>query len=169
MTAPLFSVNAHRSDPYRTFKFRVLIDGQPVAGLAKMGPLSKKTEIVKWRYAGDPSHERVLPGGTSFEPVKLEQGLTHDPVFENWANLVNNMQGDAGMSLRNYRKDIIIQVLNLQGRVAIAYKLFRAWVSEFQASPEFASTTMNTVAIQSITLANEGWERDLATAEPAET
>lgn len=169
MAAPLFPVNAHRHDPYRTFKFQVVIDGQVVAGLRKMTALKKKTEPVKWRTAGDPSHERILPGGTSYEPVTLEQGLTHDPVFEAWANLVNNLEGDAAMSLKNFRKNIVLNVLNLQGQVAISYKLNRAWVSDYQALPDFDAGSMNTVGIQSITLQHEGWSRDTAVAEPAET
>ena len=169
MAAPLFPVNAHRYDPYRTFMFQVVIDGKPVAGLRKMGALKKTTEAVKWRTAGDPAHERVMPGGTSYEPVTLEQGLTHDPVFENWANLVNNIQGSAAMSLVKFRKDVVINVLNLQGAIAISYKLFRAWVSEFQTLPEFDAGSMNTVGIQTITLQHEGWERDPAVVEPTET
>jgi phage tail-like protein len=168
MAAPTFSVNAHRHDPYRTFKFQVLIDGKPVAGLSKMGALKKTTEAVKWRTAGDPSHERVMPGGTSYEAVTLEQGLTHDPVFEEWANLVNNIEGDSAMSLKNFRKDLVINMLNLQGQVAISYKLKRAWVSEFQALPDLDAGSMNTVGIQSITLQHEGWQRDTGVAEPTE-
>jgi len=153
----------------RTFKFQVVIDGKVVAGLKKMGALKKKTTPVKWRASNDPSHERIMPGGTSYDPVNLEQGLTHDPVFENWANLVNNIQGDAALSLKNYRKDIIINVLNLQGKVAISYKLYRAWVSDYQALPDLDAGNMNTVGIQSITLQHEGWERDTSVAEPAES
>jgi len=165
----MFSVNAHRHDPYRVFKFQVLIAGQPVAGLKKMSALKKKTEAVKWRAAGDPSHERIMPGGTSYEPVTLEQGLTHDTNFESWANLVNSLEGDAASSLKDYRKDIVINVLNLQGNVALSYKLRRAWVSEYQAVPDLDASTMNAVGIQSITLQHEGFERDPAVAEPAET
>ena len=169
MAAPIFPANAHRYDPYRTFMFQVVIDGQPVAGLKKMSVLKKSTEAVKWRSAGDPAHERVMPGGTSYEPITLEQGLTHDPVFENWANLVNNIQGNAAMSLVNYRKDIVLNVLNLQGSIAIAYQVRRAWVSEFQALPEFDAGTMNAVGIQTITIQHEGWERDTAATEPTES
>lgn len=169
MAAPMFPVNAHRHDPYRTFKFQILIDGKPVAGLKKMGALKRKTEAIKWRTAGDPSKERILPGGTSYEPITLEQGLSHDPVFENWAALVNNIEGDAAMSLKNFRKDIVINVLNLQGQVAISYKVFRAWVSEYQALPEMDAGTMNAVGIQTLTLQHEGWQRDTAVAEPAES
>ena len=169
MPAPLFPANAHRHDPYRTFKFQVLIDGQPVAGLKKMGALKKTTEAVDWRTGGDPTHVRKLPGGTKFEAITLEQGLTHDPVFEQWANLVNNIDGDAAMSLVNFRKDIVINVLNLQGQVAISYQVKRAWVSEYQALPDFDAGTTNTVGIQTIKLEHEGWDRDEAAAEPTET
>jgi len=169
VAAPLFPVNTHRFDPYRTFKFQVLIDGKPVAGLKKMGALKKKTEPIKWRTAGDPSHERILPGGTSYEPIVLEQGLTHDPVFEAWASLVNNIEGDAEMSLKNFRKNIVVNVLNLQGQVALSYKIFRAWVSDYQAVPELDAHAMNAVGIQSITLQHEGWERDGSVPEPTET
>jgi len=169
MAAPLFVANAHRYDPYRTFMFQIVLDGSPVAGLSKMGALKKTTEAVKWRTAGDPAHERVMPGGTSYEPVTLEQGLTHDTKFEDWANLVNNIQGSAAMSLVNFRKDIVINVLNLQGAVAISYKLYRAWVSEFQALPDFDAKSKNTVGIQTLTLQHEGWERDTAVSEPTES
>ena len=167
MAAPMFPANTHRHDPYRTFKFQVLIDGQPVAGLRKMGALKKTTEAVDWRTGGDPTHVRKLPGGTSYEAITLEQGLTHDPVFENWANLVNNIDGDAAMSLVNFRKDIVINVMNLQGTVAISYQVKRAWVSEYQALPEFDAGTTNTVGIQTIKLEHEGWDRE-DVAEPTE-
>lgn len=169
MAAPMFPVNTHRFDPYRTFKFQVLINGKPVAGLKKMGALKRKTEAIKWRTAGDPTNERMLPGGTSYEPITLEQGLSHDTVFEDWANLVNSIAGDAAMSLKNFRKDIVINVLNLQGKPAISYKVFRAWVSDFQALPDLDAGTTNAVGIQTMTLQHEGWVRDTAVTEPTET
>ncbi|OIO71886.1 MAG: phage tail protein [Zetaproteobacteria bacterium CG1_02_53_45] len=169
MAAPLFPVNTHRFDPYRTFKFQVLIDGKAVAGLKKMSALKKTTEPVEWRTGGDPTHVRKLPGGTKYEALTLEQGLTHDPVFEDWANKVNNFDGDVAMSLKGFRKDIVINVLNLQGQVAISYKVYRAWVSEYQALPDFDAGTTNAVGIQTIKLEHEGWERDLSVVEPQET
>jgi phage tail-like protein len=169
MAAPLFPANAHRHDPYRTFKFQVLIDGQPVAGLRKVSALVRRTEAVEWRTGGDPAHVRKLPGQTRYDPIILEQGLTHDPVFEQWANLVNNLDGDSAMSLRNFRKDIVINVLNLQGNVAISYKVKRAWVSEYQALPSLDAEATDTVGIQIIKLEHEGWDRDEAVAEPTES
>lgn len=167
MPAPQFSANAHRHDPYRNFKFQVLIDGQPVAGLKKVSALIKNTEVFEWRDGGDPTHVRKIPGGTSYEPITLEQGLTHDPVFENWANLVNNIDGDSAMSLVNFRKDIVINILNLQGTVALSYVVKRAWVSEYQALPELDAENRR-MGIQRIVLQHEGWARDESVSEPTE-
>jgi len=168
MAAPLFPVNTHRYDPYRTFKFQVVIDGQVVAGLTKMSALKKSTEVVDWRMAGDPSHVRKLPGGSKYEPITFEQGLTHDHGFEEWANLVNNIDGDGAVSLLNYRRNLVVNVLNLQGTPALSYLVYRAWVSEFQALPDLDANSMNTVGIQTLRIEHEGWQRDTAVAEPAE-
>ena len=166
---PQFSVNATRFDPYRNFKFRVKWDGEYVAGLSKCSALKKTTEVVDWREGGDPSHGRKLPAKTSYEPITLEKGVTHDEAFEAWANLVNNFQGDASMSLANFRKEnFVIDVYNLQGAVALSYIVYRCWVSEYTALPELDAAG-SAVAIQSIVLQNEGWERDAAVTEPAES
>jgi phage tail-like protein len=163
-----FSVNTHRFDPYRNFKFRVKVDNQYVAGLSKCTALKRSTEVTQWREGGDPSTSRQLPGKTKYDPVTLESGLTHDLTFETWANLVHNFQGDAASSLRNFRKDIIIDVYNEAGQKVHSYKLFRCWVSEYQALPDLDASA-NAVAIQHIKLENEGWERDPSVTEPAET
>jgi len=168
MAAPQFPVNAHRHDPYRNFKFQVLIDGQPVAGLTKVSALHKVTEVIEYRDGGDPTHSRKVPGGTQYIPITLEQGLTHDPVFEQWANLANNLDGDAAMSLVNFRKDIVINMLNLQGAVTISYHVHRCWVSEYMALPDLDSND-SAIAIQRIVLQHEGWERDTSVQEPSES
>ena len=163
-----FTRNPTRFDPYRNFKFRVKIDNQYVAGLSKCSALKRTTEVTPWREAGDPSTSRQLPGKTKYEPITLEAGLTHDQTFEAWANLVHNFQGDASMSLKNFRKDIIIDLFNEAGQKAHSYKVFRCWVSEYQAMPELDASG-NAVAIQTIKLENEGWEHDASVTEPVES
>jgi phage tail-like protein len=163
-----FSVNTHRFDPYRNFKFRVKIDNQYVAGLSKCSALKRTTEVTPWREGGDPSTSRQLPGKTKYDAVTLEAGLTHDLTFEQWANLVHNFQSDAAMSLRNFRKDLIIDVYNEAGQKVHSYRLFRCWVSEYQALPDLDASA-NAVAIQHIKIENEGWERDASVTEPSET
>lgn len=163
-----FTVNPQRYDPYRNFKFKIKIDNAYVAGLSKCSTLKKTTEMVEWREGGDPSSTHKLPGKTKYDAITLTAGVTHDTTFEAWANLVNNFQGDAAMSLKNFRKDIIIDVFNEAGQKALSYKAFRCWVSEYQALPELDASA-NAVMIQTIKLENEGWERDTAVAEPTET
>lgn len=162
-----FSVNTNRFDPYRNFKFKVKWDGQYVAGLSKCSALKKSTEMVEWREGGDPSSSHKLPGKTKYDAITLSAGVTHDDTFEKWANLVNNYQGDAAMSLKNFRKDCTIDVFNEAGQKVLSYNAFRCWVSEFQALPDLDASA-NAVMIQTIKLENEGWERDSSVTEPTE-
>ena len=164
-----FTVNAQRFDPYKNFKFRVKWDGRYVAGIAKVGALKRTTDIVEHREGGDPSTSRKSPGRTKFEAITLERGVTHDTEFEKWANKVWNFGAGLGaeVSLKDFRKDIILEVYNEAGQLALAYKVFRCWVSEFQALPDLDANAA-AVAIQHIKLENEGWERDTDVTEPSE-
>ena len=164
-----FSVNATRFDPYKNFKFRVKWDGKYVAGISKVGALKRSTEPVEHREGGDPSTSRKSPGRTKYEAITLERGVTHDTEFEKWANKVWNFGSGLGaeVSLKDFRKDLIIEVYNEAGQLAIAYRLFRCWVSEFQSLSDLDANA-NAVAIQHIKLENEGWERDYEVAEPSE-
>jgi phage tail-like protein len=164
-----FTVNAQRFDPYKNFKFRVKWDGKYVAGVSKVTGLKRTTEVVKHRDGGDPSSSRKSPGRTEYEAITLDRGVTHDTEFEKWANKVWNLGNGLGqeVSLKNFRKDIIIEVFNEAGQKAIAYKVYRCWVSEFQSLADLDANA-NAVAILHIKLENEGWERDQETPEPAE-
>jgi phage tail-like protein len=161
-----FSVNPSRYDPYKTHMFRVKWDGVYVAGLSKMSPLKRSTAPVNHRHGGDPSHVRKSPGLTTYDSVTLERGVTHDPSFEAWANKVSSLV-QPGISLPDFRKDLIVDVFNEAGQKVLTYKLFRCWVSEYQALPNLDAAAA-AIAIQSIRLELEGWERDLAVTEPAE-
>jgi phage tail-like protein len=167
---PQFAVNPSRVDPYKNFKFRVKWDGRYVAGISRVSALRRVTEVVEHREGGDPSSVHKSPGRTTYEPIVLERGVTHDPEFEEWANKVWNFGSGLGaeVSLKDFRKDILIELYNEAGQLVIAYKVYRCWVSEFQALPEL-SANIGGVAIQAIKLENEGWERDEAVVEPEET
>ncbi len=166
---PQFSVNPTRFDPYKNFKFRIKWDGQYVAGLSKMSALKRTTEPIKHREGGDPSSSRKSPGRTEYEPITLERGVTHDLEFEKWATKVWNFGAGLGseVSLKDFRKPITIEVFNEAGQLAIAYNVYRCWVSEYQALPDFDSNG-NAIAIQHIKIENEGWERDEGVTEPTE-
>jgi phage tail-like protein len=164
-----FSVNATRYDPYKNFKFRVKWDGRYVAGISKVGALKRSTDLVEHREGGDPSSSRKSPGRTKYDAITLDRGVTHDTEFEKWANKVWNFGAGLGseVSLKDFRKDIIIEVYNEAGQLALAYKVYRCWVSEFQALPDLDANA-GAVAIQHIKLENEGWERDVDVVEPSE-
>jgi phage tail-like protein len=171
MPAPEFQVNTNRYDPYKTFKFRVQWDGKYVAGVSKVSVLTRKTELVEHREGGSPSIAHRSPGLTSYEAITLERGVTQDPEFEAWAKKVWDLQaggGDQQVSLTDFRKDIIIELYNEAGQKVIAYKVYRCWVSEYTALPELDANSGNSVAIQSIKLENEGWDRDTGVSEPTE-
>jgi len=164
-----FSVNAQRFDPYKNFKFRVKWDGKYVAGISKVSGLKRSAEVVEHREGGDPSTSRKSPGRVKFEAITLERGVTHDQEFEQWANKVWNFGSGLGaeVSLKDFRKDLIIELYNEAGQLVLAYKVYRAWVSEYQALPDLDANA-NAVAIQTLKLENEGWERDYDVSEPAE-
>lgn len=171
--AKKFEVNLHRFDPYKNFKFLVRFVGSPdaVAGVSKVSALKRTTEIIEHREGGDLSHTRKSPGQTKFEPITLERGVTHNREFELWANTIwyyeAKAAGGAEMSLKDFRRDLLIELLNEAGQIALVYKVYNAWVSEFTALPELDASA-NAVAIQTLVLQNEGWERDLTSTEPSE-
>jgi phage tail-like protein len=162
-----FVVNAHRFDPYKNYKFRALWDGRVVLGVSKVGALKRTTEVVKHRDGGDNSTDRKSPGRTTYEAITLERGITHDLEFEKWANLVHQFNGDASMDLVNYKKELTLEVMNEKGHVAKRYFLHRCWVSELTAVPDLDANA-NAIAIESIKIEMEGWERDPETKEPNE-
>jgi phage tail-like protein len=164
-----FSVNPQRFDPYKNFKFRVKWDGRYVAGISKCSSLKKTTDVVEHREGGDPSTGRKSPARTKFDAITLERGVTHDTEFEKWANKVWDFGAGPGaeVSLKDFRKDIIIDLFNEAGQKVISYKVYRCWVSEYQALPDLDANA-GAVAIQHIKLENEGWERDIDVTEPTE-
>lgn len=164
-----FTTNPERFDPYKNFKFRVLMDGRYVAGVSKVGALKRTTNMVEHREGGDPSTTRKSPGRTEYEAISLERGVTHDEEFEKWANKVWNFGSGLGseVSLKDFRKDLVIEVYNEAGQAVKAFKVYRCWVSEYQALSELDANG-EAVLIESIKLENEGWERDYEVTEPSE-
>jgi phage tail-like protein len=164
-----FPVNTHRFDPYKNFKFRVKWDGRYVAGVSKVSALKRTAELIEHREGGSPSTSVKSPGRVKYDAITMERGVTHDKEFENWANKVWNIAGGLGaeVSLKDFRKEVTIEVLNEAGQRVMAYHVHRAWVSEFQALPDLDANA-NAVAIEIIKLEYEGYERDPDVTEPTE-
>jgi phage tail-like protein len=164
-----FNVNTQRLDPYKNFKFRLKWGGKYVLGCSKVSGLKRTTEVVEHREGGDPSTSHKSPGRSKFEALTLERGRTQDMAFNDWAGLVWNFGAGLGaeVSLASFRKDIILEFYNEAGQLVIAYKIYRCWVSEYQALPDLDANA-NAIAIEHIKIENEGWELDTSVTEPLE-
>jgi phage tail-like protein len=162
-----FIKNANRVDPYKNFKFRILWDGKTVMGVSKIGTLKRTTEVVKHRDGGDNSTDHKSPGRTSYDAISVERGITHDPEFEAWANKVHPYSGDTAMDLAAYKKNLTLEMMDEKGHVVYRYFLYDCWVSEYTAIPEL-NANANAVAIESLKIELEGWDRDKDTKEPNE-
>ena len=162
-----FTVNAHRFDPYKNYKFQVELDNRVVAGISKVSALKRTTEVVKHRSGGENSIDHKSPGRTTYEAITLERGLTHDPEFEGWANRVHHYGGDSLMDLDGYKRELTLVVMNERGQPVYRYFIHNCWVSEFTAVADLDANA-NAVLIETLKLENEGWERDLVTTEPNE-
>jgi phage tail-like protein len=168
-----FVKNAHRYDPYKNYKFRVKLKGDDgnyrvVLGVSKVGSLKRTTEVVKHRGGGENSTDHKSPGRTTYDGITMERGITHDRDFEKWANMVHPYSGDASMDLVNYKKDMMLEVMNEKGHVAFRYFLYDCWISEYTSMPDLDANA-NAVAIENIKIELEGWERDTETKEPDES
>src|SRR3954470_12205511 len=164
-----FPVNTKRLDPYKNFKFRIKWDGHYVYGGSKLTVLKRTTEVVEHRSGGDPSTSHKMPGRNKFDAITLERGLTQDMAFHDWAGLVWNYGAKLGaeVSLANFRKDLYLEFYNEAGQLVIAYKIFRCWISEYQALPDLDANA-NAVAIEHIKIEHEGFVRDNSVTEPLE-
>lgn len=164
-----FTINPERFDPYKQFKFRVRWDNKLIAGIHSVSGLVRRTGVIEHREGNSPSTTRKSPDKTVYEPITLVRGRTHDTEFEDWANRVWALGATPGKetALKNFRKNIVIELLNEAGQLVLAFNVYRCWPSEYMAlGPMDANEAC--VALESIILQHEGWERDTSIVEPTE-
>jgi phage tail-like protein len=149
-------------DPYKSYRFRVKWDGRYVAGISRVGALRRSTEVVRHQEGGDAATRRKSPGHTEYDAITLERGVTQDTEFERWADLVARFGAAPG---QDFRKDLVLELYNEAGQLVLAYRLYRCWVSEYQALPDLDAHS-NAVAIETIKVETEGWERDQSVIPP---
>jgi phage tail-like protein len=151
-------VNRNRFDPDKNFKVRLKWDGRYVAGVSRVSALRRSTQVVEHRDGG--GLERKSPGRTTFGPITVERGVTNDTDFEHWANQVSDVgtEPTTGVS-HDYRKDVVLEVYNEAGALVIAYTIFHCWPSQYVPLPNLDANA-NVILNETITLENEGWERN---------
>jgi len=153
------STHTEEDDPYEKYRFKVLWEGRYVAGIGQViGGLKRTTEPATFKEGGDPSTEIKWPALTFYEAVTLENGVTQDMEFAEWANAANNLTDDEGKSPKDRRRDITIVLLDEHGIPVVAFNVYGCWVSKYETSPD-SSAGADAEAIQSMKLENEGWER----------
>jgi phage tail-like protein len=166
---PIFKVNTSRFDPYKSYRFLVYFGTSTtaVAAVSKVSALKRSSDAIDCVEGGNPIILKGL-GRTKYEPITMERGVTFDTDFEDWANAAQVLSsGSPTTSLAKLRKEIRIALLNEEGQPVHQYKVHRCWVSEFQALPEL-DAGHNGIAIETIKIENEGWERDTSLAEKKE-
>ncbi len=163
------SANGQRLDPYLNYKFRLLWDGEAVAGVSKVSALKRTQEVVEFRSGGDPSTPYKQPGIVKYEAITAERGITHSVEFEQWANKAWNIRNQPGaeVSLADFRKDIQLEMFNEAGQLVLRYNIFNCWVSEFQQTPELDAGAAG-VAMEMIKIEHEGFVRDYDVLPPTE-
>jgi phage tail-like protein len=169
MSSPSFKAPNARTDPYRNYRFRMKWDGNYVAGFTKFNMPARATNVITHRAGGDRGAVPVSPGQTAHDALTLERGITCDAAFEQWASQVWNYRNSTGptsdVSLGDFRKDITVELYNEAGRKVLGYDVYRCWPSEFTALPVLDGDG-NAIAIQTLKLENEGWQRDDGVIEP---
>ena len=149
-----FSANARRLDPYGNFKFRIRLDGRIVAGVSNVSALNWSAKDAQHRQDDDD-----YVGGTSSiyatnPAITLERGVTLDLEFEQWVGRLF-APGDGIMDVR---RDLIVEVYDEAGQLALAYEIRGCWVSEYQSLTDLDANA-NAVAIAKIKLENAGWKQ----------
>ncbi len=163
------SAGATHSDPFLTYNFQVKWNNNYVASVNKVTGLERSTQVVKWRSGGQPQTTYCIPGQTDYSPITLEQGVTFDVTFEQWANkiwyLPNTQKFGQEVSLADFRQQVTLEMYNQAGQLVLRYFLYNCWPSEYKALPELDASS-DTVALESLTLQNEGWNRDTTVTQP---
>lgn len=164
-----FKENPHRIDPYKNYLFRVKweVDGEwrTVLGVSKVSGLKRTTEVIRHRSGGENDRDHKAPGRTSYEGIILERGITTDPDFEKWANMVSPFE-DSDKDLVNFRRNLQIEILNEKHKPVLRYRLYGCWVSEYSL-PELDASS-NAIAIETLKIECESWDRDTDLVEEKE-
>lgn len=143
-----------------TTTLRVMWDGKYVPGITSVSALTRKTEIVENRSGADANSVRRSPGRTSMAPLVLRRPRTAANEFERWAAKVWSYASTPGseISLADFRKDLLLDVTDANGKLTARFKVYRCWPAEY--TPLADATNESPAGFEILSLACEGYERD---------
>jgi phage tail-like protein len=137
-----------RHDPYKSFHFRVEIDGITRAVFSEVGGLGSETAVIEYREGGERTAVRKLPGLTRYPNIVLRRGITKDADLWNWRKTV--VQGNVD------RRNGSIVLLDDDGTEVVRWNFVNGWIAKWEGPALNAKA--NEVAIETIEIAHEGLE-----------
>jgi phage tail-like protein len=139
------------SDPYRNYRFKVLIAGIQQAAFSEVAVAETASDVIDYRDGTDPAYVRKLSGLTKYGVVTLKWGVTQSTELESWHDEI------VAGGIETARKPVSIVVQNEAGEDKARFVINEAWPSKYQISGLNAKG--NEVFIETIELTNEGVER----------
>jgi phage tail-like protein len=134
---------ADRQDPFRTFNFRLEIDGTEVAAFSNVSGLSSEGDVADYRTGMDiPLTNRKLPGLRKYGPISLKRGMVKDTTLWDWYKNIANGKAD--------RRNGTVILMDEQRNDVLRWNFESAWPNKMNAS-EFKAGG-NEVAIETIEL-----------------
>jgi phage tail-like protein len=137
-----------RSDPFRTFRFRVEFDQVQHGGFSRVKGIVRETKFESYREGGLNDHEHKLSSTTVYGNLTLERGLI-DPFLWDWHQDV--------IDARVRRRTLTLVLQDEAGADQFRWVIEGAYpvkwaVSDFEA----ASTTL---LVESVELVHHGIRR----------
>jgi phage tail-like protein len=137
-----------RRDPFRSFNFRVELDGITRAGFRECSGLDASQDPIEYREGTEGLTARKLPGLNKYSNITLKWGMTDDTELWDWRK-----KAIAG---KVERKNGSIVLLDEAGEEKLRWNFREAWPTKW-TGPSF-NATGNEVAIESLEITHEGLE-----------
>src|SRR2546425_11282709 len=110
-----------RKDPFRSFNFRVEIDGINVGSFSDVSGLSRDGDAVEYRNGDDvPLHVRKLIGMHKFGNITLKRGQTPNRELWIWRNNIVNGVPD--------RRDGSIVLMDEERKDVMRWNFTAGWI-----------------------------------------
>ncbi len=139
--------NADRIDPYRSFNFRVEIDGLTVGSFSECSGLSSDGDPVEYREGTDAALTvRKLIGLRKYANITLKRGYTENTELWDWYRNIQNGVSD--------RRNGSIVLMNEQREDVLRWDIRDAWINKIDG-PEF-NASGNEVALEAVEIVHEG-------------
>lgn len=137
-----------RKDPFRSFNFRVELDGITRAGFRECSGLDASQDPIEYREGTEGLTARKLPGLNKYSNISLKWGMTDDTELWDWRKKAIAGKVD--------RKNGSIVLLDESGEEKLRWNFREAWPTKW-TGPSF-NATGNEVAIETLEITHEGLE-----------